>query len=169
MLIRPVLESEISLLRDISIKTFVDAFGDQNTVSDMEMYIAESRNLLQVEKEFNDPNAILLFTESEGEITGFMKINEKDSQSRKFDQSSLELERIYLLEGHQGRGYGEQMIHHFEQMGIGLGVEMIWLGVWKKNPRAVAFYKKHGFEIFGEHDYLIGTDLQRDYLMRKML
>ena len=169
MLIRPVLESEIPLLRAMSIKTFVDAFGAENAVSDMELYIAESRNLAQVEKEFHDPNVTLLFTETEGEITGFMKINEGEAQSEKFDQTSIELERIYLLEGQQGKGYGEGMIAHFEEMGKSRCVDMIWLGVWKKNPRAVAFYQRHGFEIFDEHDYLLGTDLQRDYLMQKML
>jgi len=169
MLIRPVAESEIPLLRDMSIKTFIDAFGDQNTVADMDMYIAESRNLTQVQKEFNNPNTTLLFTESEGEITGFMKINQSDAQTERFDRSSIELERIYLLEGHQGKGYGAKMIHYFEMMGREAAVEMIWLGVWKENPRAVSFYQSHGFEIFGEHDYLLGTDLQRDFLLRKML
>ena len=169
MTIRPVLKSEIPLLRDISIKTFVDAFGKQNTVSDMELYLAESRNFDQVEKEFHDPNTTLLFTESEEKITGFMKINNGGAQSEKFDSLSLELERIYLLEEHQGKGYGKEMVDYFEQMGRGLAVDMIWLGVWKKNPRAVSFYQRLGFEIFDEHDYLLGTDLQRDYLMRKMI
>ena len=167
MVIRPVLESEIVLLRDISIKTFVDAFGDQNTSSDMDVYIEESRNIEQTTKEFHDPNATLLFLESEGEVIGFMKINQGDAQSEKFPESSIELERIYLLEGNQGKGYGETMIRYFEDFGKQLEVDIVWLGVWKENPRAIAFYKRHGFEIFGEHDYLIGTDLQRDYLMRK--
>ncbi len=57
------------------------------------------------------------------------------------------------------------MIQYFKDLGKELKVDMVWLGVWKENPRAVSFYQRHGFEIFGEHDYLIGTDLQRDYLM----
>jgi len=167
--IRAVLESELNLLRDISIQTFVDAFGSQNTASDMKLYIEESRNQLVVRQEFDDPNVILLFTESEGSIAGFMKINLKDAQSEQFELSSLELERIYVLPDFQGKGVGEQMLAFFEKTGREQGVDMIWLGVWKKNPRAISFYERHGFEIFGEHDYLLGTDLQRDFLMRKIL
>jgi ribosomal protein S18 acetylase RimI-like enzyme len=42
----------------------------------------------------------------------------------------------------------------------------IWLGVWENNHRAVAFYKKNGFEVFGEHVFKFGNEPQTDVLMR---
>jgi len=167
--IRPVLESELDLLREISIKTFVTAFGAQNTDADMELYLEESRNMEQVIKEFNDPDVTLLFTHQGDLVTGYMKINQGEAQTEKFDQTSLELERIYILEPHQNQGIGKLMMDHFRSMGRALEVEMLWLGVWEHNPRAMAFYEREGYEVFGEHDYLLGTDLQRDLLYRKML
>ena len=47
--------------------------------------------------------------------------------------------------------------------------QMIWLGVWKQNPRAIAFYEKNGFEIFGEQDFILGKDVQQDWLMKRSL
>jgi len=58
---------------------------------------------------------------------------------------------------------------HFETIGKQLKVEMLWLGVWERNPNAIAFYEREGFEVFGEHSYLLGTDLQRDLMLRKLL
>jgi ribosomal protein S18 acetylase RimI-like enzyme len=39
------------------------------------------------------------------------------------------------------------------------------LGVWEHNPRALAFYKRWGFEIVGRQAFLLGQDLQQDFVM----
>ena len=49
------------------------------------------------------------------------------------------------------------------------GKEVVWLGVWERNQRAIDFYKSWGFEKFGECDFLRGDDLQHDWLMKKQL
>ena len=169
MLIRPVLESELALLREISIRTFEEAFGAQNNPSDLELFFAESRSMERFREEFKDPNSYFFFAEVEGVVAGYIKVNYEGSQTEEFDESSLELERIYVDASFQGKGVGHAMIEHFEQIGRDARVEMIWLGVWKKNPKAIEFYQRHGYEVFGEHNYLLGTDLQSDYLMKKVL
>jgi len=45
------------------------------------------------------------------------------------------------------------------------GSRSIWLGVWEHNPRALAFYKRWGFEIVGRQAFLLGQDLQQDFVM----
>jgi ribosomal protein S18 acetylase RimI-like enzyme len=45
------------------------------------------------------------------------------------------------------------------------GAMALWLGVWEKNPRASAFYRKWGFEIVGAHTFRVGDDPQRDLVM----
>ena len=47
--------------------------------------------------------------------------------------------------------------------------EIVWLGVWEKNKRAIEFYKKWGFEKFADHDFILGNDVQKDWLMKKTL
>jgi ribosomal protein S18 acetylase RimI-like enzyme len=41
----------------------------------------------------------------------------------------------------------------------------LWLGVWEHNPRAIAFYRKRGFQDVGSHEFLLGQDRQTDRLM----
>jgi ribosomal protein S18 acetylase RimI-like enzyme len=43
--------------------------------------------------------------------------------------------------------------------------DYVWLGVWEHNPRAIAFYRKFGFEVVGEHAFMLGQELQRDLIM----
>jgi GNAT superfamily N-acetyltransferase len=43
--------------------------------------------------------------------------------------------------------------------------DRIWLGVWERNDRALAFYRKFGFEVVGEHMFPVGNDPQRNLVM----
>jgi ribosomal protein S18 acetylase RimI-like enzyme len=56
-------------------------------------------------------------------------------------------------------------LHHAKEHGH----DRVWLGVWELNARAIAFYEKWGFEKFGEHVFMLGTDPQTDFMMRKKL
>ena len=50
-----------------------------------------------------------------------------------------------------------------------LGCDVIWLGVWERNPRAIAFYEKMGFATVGGHSFMLGRDLQHDLVMSRAL
>ena len=45
--------------------------------------------------------------------------------------------------------------------------DIAWLGVWERNPRAIAFYGKFGFGEVGAHEFLLGADVQRDVVMSR--
>lgn len=45
------------------------------------------------------------------------------------------------------------------------GFQTVWLGVWERNFRAQAFYKKYGFATVGQHVSRLGTDGQVDLVM----
>ena len=46
-----------------------------------------------------------------------------------------------------------------------LGKTFLWLGVWEKNPRAIAFYTKQGFALAGTHSFVMGDEAQTDFEM----
>jgi RimJ/RimL family protein N-acetyltransferase len=39
------------------------------------------------------------------------------------------------------------------------------LGVWERNARAQAFYRKHGFNRVGRQTFVVGSDPQTDDVM----
>jgi ribosomal protein S18 acetylase RimI-like enzyme len=47
--------------------------------------------------------------------------------------------------------------------------DTMFLGVWEENHRAVAFYKKYGFEVFATRTFKLGSNLCDDFLMRLSL
>ena len=47
--------------------------------------------------------------------------------------------------------------------------DVIWLDVWERNLRAIAFYRNWGFITVGEQAFQLGNDLQQDILMERVL
>jgi ribosomal protein S18 acetylase RimI-like enzyme len=64
-----------------------------------------------------------------------------------------------------GTGIGSALMQNAVSTAIQLGFDTLWLGVWKQNPRAIRFYKSKGFVIVGEQDFLLGADVQHDYVL----
>jgi ribosomal protein S18 acetylase RimI-like enzyme len=84
-------------------------------------------------------------------------------------KDSIEIARIYSVNSYLGTGVGQQLMRQCIFIAKELKKEIIWLGVWEKNPRAIAFYTKWGFEKFSEQDFPLGNDLQKDWLLMKKL
>ncbi len=49
------------------------------------------------------------------------------------------------------------------------GADMLWLGVWEHNDRALAFYARQGFREAGDHVFQIGQQIDRDLILVKDL
>jgi ribosomal protein S18 acetylase RimI-like enzyme len=65
------------------------------------------------------------------------------------------LERLYILNQYFPLKLGGQLMAHLIEEARLHQQAGIWLNVWKENDRAFAFYKKHGFKIFGSYDFRI--------------
>lgn len=78
----------------------------------------------------------------------------------------MELERIYVLQGFQGNNIGKKLLYFTINQAKQKKLDYVWLGVWDKNLRAIAFYKRNGFEISGSHPFYLGSDQQTDLIMK---
>jgi ribosomal protein S18 acetylase RimI-like enzyme len=68
-----------------------------------------------------------------------------------------------------GKGVGKKLMQTSHEVAEQRKKQILWLAVWKENQRAIDFYEHWGFEIFGEQDFLLGDDLQKDWLMKKAI
>ena len=50
-----------------------------------------------------------------------------------------------------------------------LGRATIYLAVWERNARAIAFYRKFGFREVGAQPFQLGKDTQTDQVMMRGL
>lgn len=81
----------------------------------------------------------------------------------------LEIQRFYVDHAFHGRGIAQQMMAEALAHAVSLHSDVVWLGVWEHNPRAIRFYEKYGFFKAGAHRFRLGRDVQRDYVMMRPL
>lgn len=79
----------------------------------------------------------------------------------------MELARFYVSPEFHGNGVSQQMLDMVLAHAELQGAPAMWLSVWKENARAIAFYRKRGFETIGEGNFLMGEDLQEDFIMER--
>ena len=78
----------------------------------------------------------------------------------------VEIQRYYVDASHHGAGLAHQLMTHVVARAEAAGSTVLWLGVWERNPRALAFYRKWGFDVVAEQIFTVGNDPQRDLIMR---
>ncbi|MHB1264337.1 MAG: GNAT family N-acetyltransferase [Gemmatimonadaceae bacterium] len=148
--------------RDIFRKTF----GPDNLPRDIDAYLAEAFIPALQEQEIRDPDTIVLLLEHAGAVEGYAHLVRAGLESIQADRP-VELRRFYIARRLQGTGAAHRLMARVLEESRAVGGDLVWLGVWERNPRAIAFYIRHGFERVGEHQFMLGTDLQLDWLMAR--
>ncbi|WP_222982799.1 GNAT family N-acetyltransferase [Flagellimonas meishanensis] len=158
--------SHLEALVRIARETFVAAFEKDNDPKDFQDYVQKAFDPERIKRELKNKDSIFYFVYGYQELVGYFKLNVGDAQTDVHDANSLEIERIYVLEAHQGKNLGSLMLAKIQELVRELDKEYVWLGVWERNLGAIRFYQRHGFQKFGEHPYYIGRDRQTDWLLR---
>jgi len=167
--IRFCTEANASLIADLSRQTFYETFASENTAADMEKFMAEQFSREALMKEVGaEGNIFLLAYDNEAPV-GYARMRESSNPPELGEKKSIEIARIYAAAALVGKGIGKALMQKCIDVATEKNKEVIWLGVWEKNQRAIDFYSKWGFEKFGTHLFLLGNDPQTDWLMKKEL
>ena len=167
--IRRVTISDITLLQEIGRQTFYETFSAGNTEENMTKYLEEGFSEEKLKTEINNEYSELYFAVIEDKVVGYLKLNFGSSQTELKDSSSLEIERIYVLQEYHGKKVGQVLYEKAILVAEDKKVNYVWLGVWEENPRAIRFYEKNGFVEFDKHIFRLGDDEQTDIMMKKFL
>ena len=165
--IEPVQVEDLSLLIELSVNTFIETFAAQNTDANMKEYLSTRMTEKQLSKELKNPDSEFFFAYVETECIGYLKLNFNSAQVETvFNNTAFEIERIYLLNSHQGIKLGSQLLEWCIEYGKSKNYKKLWLGVWEFNYKAIGFYKHKKFKPFDQHVFQLGTDPQTDILMQ---
>ena len=157
---------DFEILAEISRLTFISAFEKNNNPEDFKSYMETAFSDEKLRKELSNPNSWFYLVYDGKDLVGYFKLNANDAQTEPLGNSSVEIERIYVLEEFHGRQIGKQMLFKIIEIAKQEHMAFLWLGVWEMNTSAIRFYERHGFEKFGSHPYYVGKDKQTDWLMR---
>jgi ribosomal protein S18 acetylase RimI-like enzyme len=161
--------NDAELIADMSQKTFYDSFAAFNTKEDMDKFMNEQFTKDALINEVNADNNIFLLAYNENIPVGYVRLRENNIPPTLGTNRAIEIARIYAVQESIGKGVGTAMMRKCIDIALEKNCNTIWLGVWEHNQRAIDFYKRWGFEKFGEHDFILGNDVQKDWLMKKII
>lgn len=167
--IRSATVNDAELIADLSRQTFYDSFAAQNTKENMDKFLNEQFTKEALMKEVGAENNIFFLAYFDDEVAGYARLREKNIPPGLGTSSAIEIARIYVVSSFIGKGIGAALMQTSIDFAIKNKHECLWLGVWKENQRAIDFYERWGFKKFAYHDFLLGDDVQQDWLMKKML
>lgn len=167
--IRPAAIDDAAALSRLAAATFRETFESENAPEDMARYLAEAFTPEQQAAEIADPASTVLLAEHHGEsheaeLVGYAHLVAGPVPEAVRGPAPLELKRIYVARAWHGQGVAQALMLAAIEAARARGARTLWLGVWERNPRAVAFYAKYGFTRVGEHTFVLGSDAQTDWL-----
>lgn len=134
----------IESLRESDIKEFI-AVSRQTRKETYPTYTEEKLDVMYGEeylniitKELADKAYVYLVMKEQNKIFGFAKLDFHDQQKPVLD-------KLYLIKQFQRRGHGTLLLRKCYDITLERDHNQLWLGVYRKNTGAIAFYQNNGF------------------------
>lgn len=160
---------DLKAVQLIARETFFETFAEFNTEADMNKYLNENFSDEKIGAELSNPDSLFFIAWEDERAIGYLKVNSGLAQTELQDQSSLEIERIYVKNTYHGKKVGQLLYEKALEIARLQNKSYLWLGVWEENPKAIRFYEKNGFVAFDKHIFKFGEDEQTDVMMKKVL
>ena len=166
-IIRNASIDDACLLAELGAETFREAYAQNNEPDTLSKFIESTFDTGKQARELSDNNTLWFIAEAQGKAIGYAMLRKGKWPTSVTGVDAIELGRIYVLASWHGRGVGPALLQACLDEATRQGKDVVWLGVWEHNPRAIAFYEKWGFVQVGAHSFQFGTETQQDLLMQR--
>ncbi len=156
--------ADAALLASLAETSFVDTFAAQNTAEDMALYVAGAFGEQRQRAELSDARYTVFIAEREGEAVGYAMLRAGPAPDV-VGGDAIEIARLYSATHVIGSGVGATLMQCCLSAAASRSVRTVWLAVWERNARAIAFYARWGFVDVGEVTFKLGRDVQTDRVM----
>ena len=167
--IRSASPADNTLLADLGRETFFETFAAENTPENMAAYLSEAFSPEKQGSELADPATRFLIVEETGQAIGYARLRSGQAPAAIVGKMPIEIVRFYVRKSWIGKGVGAQLMQACLLEAETAASDVVWLDVWERNQRAIAFYRQWEFVEVGAQPFQLGEDRQRDLLMARAL
>lgn len=168
--LRPATLEDAAQVATLGAHVFSVTFGHSVTPEQLQDYLDESYSKEATAKDILDPSKDMIVATQGDAVVGFALLTRNSSEPCVAHlESTVELQRIYVHPDCHGQGVGKMLANELEDMARKQEFRYMWLGVWEENHKAQKVYERLGYEVVGDHDFVIGGDIQTDHIMLKEL
>jgi ribosomal protein S18 acetylase RimI-like enzyme len=146
-------------------RIFRETFGADNRPEDVDAHCARSFGETLQRSEIADPAIITLVIEHEGELIAYTQLDWRSAPDCVGGSRPARIHRFYVDSLWHGTGIAQRLMEKIVAIAAEKGADRVWLAVWERNPRGIAFYRKAGFAVGGEQEFVLGSESQRDFVL----
>ncbi len=146
-------------------RSFKETYSADNHPDDMEAHLAASFGPDQQAAELADPSVATILARLNGELVAYAQVRRNPPPDCVTHAAPVELHRFYVDRRAHGTGLASRLMQAVHQAAHEFQGRHIWLSVWERNPRAIAFYTKEKFIDVGSTYYMVGPDKQVDRVL----
>ena len=160
---------ECRLVAHLTEYTFRESWTEDGNESDVTHYVNENFSQEVIKHELKGSSIIYLLAFNEEVAVGYIKLERNLQPEGHQYVKPFSISRVYVMKSFQGNQIGSRLLQQAIEIATKENFEMIWLGVWNENYRALHLYERFGFERFGTYQFIMGKAISNDYLMMKKL
>ena len=146
-------------------RVFAETFGAFFDPADMALHLDRKFGPGGLPAELGDPGIRIRLAEAEGGIIAYVKLAPM-TLPVDHPAGTLEIKQFYVLASWQGKGVAAALMTWVIDTARAESAPALFLSVWERGDRAIAFYRRYGFATVGEAPFLLGTRACIDPVMR---
>jgi ribosomal protein S18 acetylase RimI-like enzyme len=161
---------DTDLLAALGRETFQEMWQPFYSPADLSAYLDDAFSSASLRAELELPLIHRYFlVEVAGSLAGYAKLRVGTQLDEFTGYRAGEIERFYFFRTHHGSGAAHALMEIVLDAAVKEGLDWVYLGVDINNHRAIRFYQKYGFEVFGRKEFRVGNQVDIDQLMKREL
>jgi ribosomal protein S18 acetylase RimI-like enzyme len=147
-------------------QAFADTFGPLfESKEQLQQYLDRTYAIAKLAFGLRKSSNVFYLAVAGEKPVGFVKLKKNCLNPQIPSLSQMELQKLYVLKEYHGSGAGAGLVKVAIELAKIEKTEHLWLDTHIGNARGIRFYEKHGFTIYGEHHFTIGTQTFQYHLM----
>jgi ribosomal protein S18 acetylase RimI-like enzyme len=168
--IRPAKLGDEQALALVGAATFLETYAHMIPGTDLVTHCATKHSPETYAAWLRDPSVTIWLAETEILApVGYLVLTKATLPVEDPHPHDLEVQRIYVLSRFHRTGMGNALMNLAISKAMSRGADRVVLGVHNENARALAFYKRQGFEIIDARNFHVGISVFCDSVLARKL
>lgn len=175
--IRAAEPSEAPQLATFAAMLFRQTYEITHPEPTLSEYLANSFAFARFARTLDDPaSTILIVVATNGSWVGYAELHQGPPTAPTTvltralpGTTPIEIVRFYVDHEWHGQGVAQALMRACEERARMRACDALWLQAWQQAPRALRFYRKTGFEVYGTAVFTFGERDDGDFILARGL
>jgi len=168
--IRTAILGDEQALALVGAATFLETYAHMIPGPDLVAHCATKHSPETYAAWLADPSVTIWLAETEAQAPiGYLVLTRATLPVDEPQPHDLEVQRIYVLSRFQRTGMGYALMNLAVSKSLSKGADRLVLGVHNENAKALAFYKRQGFNVIDSRRFHVGISVFCDSVLARTL